>query len=168
MASWLEAIDRGRSMQMDYDEFFNPIVDDPILANWLDHFDQLKNYRREEYLDERKWKKARMAALERDGGKCLFPDTHHSHRIQVHHLQPLRYGGDAYGRWNLASVCLTHHIPLHPGMGRAYEKFKAGNKNAFHEYAIFEGSLPRYEPPKEALILRGIVIEKERAGRIHL
>lgn len=165
---FFEAITRGRALQVDFDEFYIPRLDDPELAGWLDYFDQLKNYNRKEYLNETKWRRAREEALKRDGGVCIYPHSDHSKRLQVHHMQPLRYGGDPYARWNLATVCQGIHVHLHPGMEEAYRKFRNGNKKAFLEYAIYESTLPKYIPPKEALILRGVVIEKERSFRIKL
>ena len=59
-------------------------------------------------LNSRRWKLARLAALERDGWRCA--KCGRAGRLQVDHIQPLSEGGDGYKLENLQSLCIPDHL----------------------------------------------------------
>lgn len=171
-----EAITRGRALQMDFDEFYVPRLDDQTLADWLEDHDTLVNYSRNERLNPKKWKEARATALDRDNNHCIWPSEWHSKRNSVHHVVPLYAGGDPYALGNLATLCDPHcHVQFHPGMAEAYENFRNGDKDAFHKFSRETHRTRSYIPPREADILKGMVMERtsnylvaKRSARIKL
>lgn len=132
------------------------------LAGWLEKYEVVKDYDRKEVLNPRRWQATRPQALERDNYTCLYPAEYHSKRLQIHHIEPLHAGGDPYGLWNLATLCLLCHALMHPGLAEAYASFRDGNRQAFVEFAHMEHAKKVYEPPPQAYIVRGIVIERMR------
>ncbi len=62
-----------------------------------------------EDLDQRLWRQARLAALERDSHRCVVADHDGSPcrgTLHVHHLLPVY---DPYDVDGLATVCASHH-----------------------------------------------------------
>ena len=62
-------------------------------------------------LNSRRWHAARRAALKRDGYRCR--NCHRPGRLQVHHVRPLRDGGEPYLLSNLETYCRDCHINRH-------------------------------------------------------
>ena len=56
--------------------------------------------------------KAKRVVRQRDG-HCRFPGCDRRIGLEVHHLWPVSWGG-ADDRWNLATVCTSHHADLVP------------------------------------------------------
>jgi 5-methylcytosine-specific restriction endonuclease McrA len=57
-----------------------------------------------------RWKRARAAVQARDGGRCQLEEQGECYgRLEVHHLVPVRSGGDPYDLGNLVVVCRGHH-----------------------------------------------------------
>lgn len=143
----------------DQGDDFHP-TDSFVVANWLDEHETIQDYDRSKRLKAREWKEAKAIVTQRDGFNCIFPDTWHNRSLQDHHLVPLHAGGEPTALSNLARLCTRHHILMHPGLGRAYDEFQKGNKEAFHEFAREEHKRKTYDPPKEADILKGMVMER--------
>lgn len=63
--------------------------------------------------DSTRWRRARAAALARDGFRCtvgrLLGGPCSPAPLHVHHLVPVSEGGDLYSLDNLATVCARHH-----------------------------------------------------------
>ncbi len=55
------------------------------------------------------WQKARKAVRARDGEFCQFEDETCYGRLEVHHIVPVREGGEPFELENLAVVCRGHH-----------------------------------------------------------
>lgn len=67
------------------------------------------------------WELARAAALARDGHRCTVARLLGgacSPTLDVHHLVPVREGGDEFELDNLITVCHAHH-PTVEGLRRA-------------------------------------------------
>lgn len=159
----IEAIRIGRFVN---ENDFLPVTDTDQLARWFDKHETVKDYHRKEVLNEKRWKKVRLQVLKRDRYECAYPDSHHSKRLQVHHLEPLHSGGDPYALWGLVTLCAIHHALMHPGLTEAYEEFRKGNKQAFTKYIEEEHQRKTYDPTPQAHIVRGIVIERERHANL--
>ena len=59
-------------------------------------------------LNSRRWKLARLAALERDGWRCV--SCGRAGRLQVDHIQMLSEGGEPYELGNLQALCIPCHF----------------------------------------------------------
>ena len=57
------------------------------------------------------WKRARAAARERDGYRCRGCGK--AGRLEVHHIQPLRRGGEPFDLKNLQTLCRRCHVKAH-------------------------------------------------------
>ena len=55
-----------------------------------------------------RWKRVRVAALDRDGWRCQLCGR--AGRLEVDHVQPLRNGGALYDLENLQSLCRGCHV----------------------------------------------------------
>ena len=62
-------------------------------------------------IPQRQWAKARLKALERDGRRCM--DCGKAGMLEVHHVQPLHFGGAALELSNLRSLCKKCHFRQH-------------------------------------------------------
>ena len=78
-----------------------------------------------------RWKRARLAALDRDGWRCRHCGRA-AGRFEVDHIVPLEAGGAAYALDNLQSLCRPCHFPRQPVTGgvphfpdAAWERLKA-------------------------------------------
>ena len=68
------------------------------------------------------WDRARRAALCRDQWRCV--QCGHPADLEVHHLQALDAGGDAFRLDNLRTLCRGCHIAEHlPPERRAWRQF---------------------------------------------
>ncbi len=56
--------------------------------------------------------KAKRVVRQRDG-HCRWPGCDRRTGLEIHHLWPVSWGGTDH-RWNLATVCSTHHAQLAP------------------------------------------------------
>lgn len=70
-------------------------------------------------LKRRLWRAARRAALDRDGWRCR--DCGRAGRLDVHHVQPLEHGGEAYNLDNLRALCRDCHIREHGGIPKVVD-----------------------------------------------
>lgn len=65
---------------------------------------------------DKKWKRARAHALARDGHRCQAfiggVQCDRENDLTVHHIQPLRNGGEPFELWNLVTLCRPHHEQL--------------------------------------------------------
>ena len=57
------------------------------------------------------WERARRRSLERDFYRCT--ECQNPGRLEVHHVQALRAGGQPYTLANLRTLCRACHIELH-------------------------------------------------------
>ena len=57
------------------------------------------------------WRRARTAALERDGWRCRRCGR--AGRLEVHHVRKLAQGGAAYNLANLETLCGDCHLGAH-------------------------------------------------------
>ena len=58
-------------------------------------------------LNQRRWKLARRAALDRDGWRCV--KCGRAGVLDVDHIKPLNEGGEPYKLLNLQSLCREDH-----------------------------------------------------------
>lgn len=72
------------------------------------------------------WQKARKAVRARDGDRCQLDEDGTCYgRLEVHHLVPVREGGEPFDLDNLAVVCRGHHQQIeakHRAARRAYAR----------------------------------------------
>lgn len=135
------------------------------LTRWLQIHETVKDYNRKEVLQRKRWEITRQQALQRDGFTCVWsgnPQTE-SRRLQVHHLIPLYAGGDPYDYRMTASLDQRSHTLMHPGLEKAQEEYRQGNKKAFQEWDHWSRSQP-YIPTHEADVLMGIIFERNRTA----
>jgi len=106
--------------------------------------------------------KERERILERDNYTCLVPHCNTPHfKLQVHHLVWREFGGSNNPE-NLATLCLYHHLDMHPGLRETFDAYRRGDKTAFKKY-LEENQKWKYQPvPRIADIIAGIVWEKTR------
>ena len=57
-----------------------------------------------------RWRRLRVAILDRDGWRCTNPECGRAGRLEVDHIQPLEKGGAMYDPANLQTLCRTCHI----------------------------------------------------------
>ena len=62
-------------------------------------------------IDRRRWARARRAAFERDGFRCLRCGR--PGRLEAHHVRPLERGGEPYDLANIETRCRGCHIDAH-------------------------------------------------------
>ena len=62
--------------------------------------------------DTDEWRRVSRAARRRDGRRCTCCDVA-GHRLDVHHVQPIHSGGEAFSLDNLTSVCRPCHRAVH-------------------------------------------------------
>ena len=59
-------------------------------------------------VDRRKWARLRREVLDRDGWRCV--QCERRGRLEVDHIQPMRFGGAVYDLENLQTLCRQHHF----------------------------------------------------------
>jgi 5-methylcytosine-specific restriction endonuclease McrA len=66
------------------------------------------------------WQKAREAARNRDGHRCVYAESGDcSGQLEVHHLISVRRGGDPFALDNLVCVCRGHHEVIEAAQRKA-------------------------------------------------
>ena len=59
----------------------------------------------------KRWRETRRLALARDGHRCRSCGS--AGRLEVHHVRPLRDGGEPYDLSNLQTKCRSCHVREH-------------------------------------------------------
>ena len=67
-------------------------------------------------INRRRWDRTRRAALDRDGWRCR--KCSRPGRLEVDHIKPLRFGGNAYSLENAQTLCRRCHIEKSRGESR--------------------------------------------------
>jgi hypothetical protein len=93
------------------------------------------------------WRAARRAALDRDGERCTVARLLGgicSASLHVHHLKPVREGGDRFGLDNLVTVCSTHHPQLE-GVRRAVLAERGHDERLARAAAFYDRMAVHYD-----------------------
>ena len=74
-------------------------------------------------LNRKRWERVRLAALDRDGWRCVRCGG--ARRLAVHHRTPLARGGDPFDLGNVETLCAPCHWSEHRPRDPAREAWRA-------------------------------------------
>lgn len=67
---------------------------------------------RQKIYQSARWRRLRLAILDRDGRRCRKCGA--AGRLEVHHVEPIKYGGALFAPDNLLTMCRTCHFRAEP------------------------------------------------------